>query len=205
MATNNPHLLKRNSLFAMFCLSYLPLFLLLTLKIIDANKMFLHYGGANAPAILLFAKRFGFIVLLISLSVFAVIGTRLTLDNIKTKKGNAFPVKICSIKPKNEDALSYLGTYVIPLLMKGTIGWFEYASFTVLFFIYYKLYSTSSLILINPILNLKYGLYEIEYVSVGQEQLKESKKAMIISQQKWLNEDDELSIVKLSHRLYFSF
>jgi hypothetical protein len=201
MALNNPHLLKRHSLFAMFCLSYLPLFLLLIIKVLVANKEFLHFAGFKKEFVLTFFERFGFVLLLVLLSIYAVIGTKLTIRKIYQKKGNAFPVTISSIKPKNEEALSYLASYVIPLLIQGTIGVFEYSTFAVLFLIYYKLYSTSSLILINPILNLKYGLYDIEYSHINGEK----KQALVISKQQWLNEEDELKLLKLSHRLYFAF
>lgn len=202
MASNNPHLLKRHSLFAMFCLSYLPLFILLIIKVLITNKDYLQYDGFNKIGLFNFFSKFGFVVILVILSIYAFIGTGITLRNIQKKKANAFPVKLHSIKPKNEEALSYLATYVIPLLMQGNIGLFEYATFGILFIIYYKLYSTSSLILINPVLNLKYGLYEVEYYHSKDSPI---KTAMIISSQQWLDDDDELKIIKLSHRLYFAY
>ena len=203
MGTNkNPHLLKKHSLFAMFCLSYFPLFILLSLKIFIANKDNFHFGGFTDESVILYFKSFGFITLLGFLSVYAFVGTGLTFKKIIKKQSNAFPVKIVSIKSKNEEALSYLATYVIPLLTQGNIGLFEYATFIILFIIYYKLYSTSNLILINPILNMKYGLFEIDYYHPTE---KKNKNALIISTQKWLDEGDDLSIIKLSHRLYFAY
>lgn len=202
MSGKNPHLIKQASLFAMFCLSYLPLLFLLAVKVIIKNFAFLNYGGFNNSALWIFLEKFGFVTVLILFAIFAAIGTTFTLKNIKRKKSNAFPAKISSIKPKNEEALSYLATYVLPLLVQGEIGTFEYITFAVLFGIYYKLYSTSSLILINPVLNIKYGLYEVEYATEAN---KTVKNALIISQHKWINEDDDLRLIKLSHRLYFAF
>jgi hypothetical protein len=199
--SNNPHLLKRYSLFAMFCLSYFPLFILITIKVLTGNMDYLNYGGLNKIAIVTFLKEFGFVAVLIFLSIFAFVGTAITFKNIKTKKNNAFPISLKSIKLKNEEALSYLATYVIPLLIKEDIGIFEYATFIILFIIYYKLYSTSSLILINPILNMKYGLYEIDYNHGNGD----TKTALIISEHQQLEENDKLKILKLSHRLYFAF
>jgi hypothetical protein len=181
------------------------LFILLSIKIIETNKDFLNYRGGSKDAVLSFCSHFGFIAILLFLSIYAIWGTAKTIENIKKKRGNAFPVTVTSIKPKNEDAVSYLGTYVIPLLVKGNVGIFEYATFIILFYIYYRLYSASSLILINPLLNIRYGLYEIEYVENKVANDATNKKAMVISQQKWLNEEDELKIIKLSHRLYFAF
>ena len=200
MSRKNPHLLKSPSLFAMFCLSYLPLFFLLTVKVLIANKVFLHFGGISVDAFTVMMQKFGFVIIMTGLGVYACIGTMITLSNVRDKKSNANPVKLKSIKPKNEEALSYLATYVIPLLIQGDTGLFEYITFTVLFIIYYKLYSTSSLILINPILNMKYGLYDVEYI-IGDE----TRSALIISEHKWLDEGEELKVIKLSHKLYFGF
>jgi hypothetical protein len=199
----NPHLLKRHSLFAMFCLSYFPLFILLSIKIFLAKIKYLNYGGFNGDSIWLFFKSYSFLFILLILSIYAFWGTAITFKKILNKKSNSFPVKITSIKSKNEEALSYLATYVIPLLAQGNVGAFEYATFVVLFIIYYKLYSTSNLILINPILNMRYGLFDINYFHISQQ--KETKNALIISNQKWIDEDDEISIIKLSHRLYFAY
>lgn len=202
MASSNPHLLKKHSLFAMFCLSYFPLFILISLKIFISNKENFSFGGISCDSVILYFKSFGFITLLVFFSFYAFIGTHLTLKKIITKKSNAFPVKIIAIKSKNEEALSYLATYVIPLLAQGNVGLFEYVTFIMLFIIYFKLYSTSSLILINPILNMKYGLFEVDYYHPTEEK---NKNALIISKQKWLDEGDNLSIIKLSHRLYFAY
>ncbi|CAN5805693.1 hypothetical protein BH11BAC3_BH11BAC3_46610 [soil metagenome] len=203
MATNNPHLLKKHSLFALFCLSYLPLFILLIIKVCIANKKYLHYGGLTNQSFMTFFEQFGFVLILCLLICYAILGTSITMRQILTKKNNAFPVTIHSIKPKNEEALSYLGSYVIPLLMKGDTGLFEYATFVILFIVYYKLYSTSSLILINPILNFKYGLYEIEYTHGNDES--KIKNGKIISCQQWLDEGEQIQILKLSHKLYFAY
>lgn len=198
-----PHLLKSHSLFAMFCLSYFPLFLLLSVKIILSKYEYYELSVFNWKSFFLFLKEFGFVVVLFILSVYAFLGTSITFKSINKKKTNSYPVKISDIKPKNEEALSYLVTYVVPLLAQGNLGAFEYISFVVLFIIYYKLYSSSSLILINPILNIKYGLFEINYFHVNQN--KNIKNALIISKQKWIEEDEEISIIKLSHRLYFAY
>lgn len=199
----NQHLLKKGSLFAMFCLSYFPLFLLLSIKIFIENKKYVHFSNFNLVSIYIFFKHFGFVCILLILSLFAFIGTWLTFKNLSSKKANALPITVESIKSKNDEALSYLATYVIPLLAQGILGLYEYATFTILFLIYYKLYSTSSLIVINPVLNMKYGLYELDY-TIGTSK-KMCKNALVISKQKWIEEGDQLLILKLSHRLYFAF
>jgi|SRR5690554_193731 len=201
--SNSPHILKKGSLFAMFCLSYLPLFLLLAIKILFEKINRFEFVDISLESIKTFLSEFGFLTVLVFLSTFAIVGTILTFKNISKKKGNAFPVKVTSIRPKNEESLSYLATYVIPLMIQGNIDTYNYLVFSILFFIYYKLYSTSSLILINPILNMKYGLFELDYVHSSNK--KQTKNALIISSQKWIEEEEELKLLKLSHRLYFAY
>ena len=200
MTKPNLHTVKNTSLFAMFCLSYFPLFLLLSLKFLIVNAKFLSYGGFNKDSVYLFIENFGAIIILISLSIYAFVGTHFTLKNIKRSASNSFPATITSIKPKNEEALSYLVTYVIPLIVIESVVLFEYVTFIVLFIIYYKLYATSSLILINPILNMKYGLFEIEY-NQGENT---DKQAMVISENSYLFEGDSIKLVRISHRLFFA-
>lgn len=204
MATNNPHSLNRLSVFALFCLSYIPLFLLLALKIYLSNRDYLHFGGFSLAAFFIFLKKFGFIIILALLSLYAFVGTALTFKRMRTLKSNATPITIVDIKSKNEEALSYLATYVIPLIAQDIIGLFEYVTFAVMFFIYYRLYSTSSLILINPILNIKYGLHSMSFKrSGGSDNI--IKDALMISAKKDLEEGDRVRVMKLSHRLYFVY
>ena len=96
MTKSSQHLLKRGSLFSMFCLSYSPLFLLLSIKILIENKEFAHFGSVNIEAFLIFLEHFGFISLLAILSFFAVIGTYITFSNLESKSANAFPAHILS-------------------------------------------------------------------------------------------------------------
>lgn len=199
---NTPHLLKKSSLFSMFCLSYLPLFLLISIRIIIAKKDEFYLAELKLENIKTFAIEYGFIVILFLLSVYAIFGTYLTFKNIHSNLSNADPIIVSSIEPKNEESLSYLATYVIPLLSSETFGAYEYILFCILFILYYKLYSSSSMILINPVLNIKYGLFSIEYMSTQNPNIK--KKALVISKLKWFDEGEKIYITKLSHRLYFA-
>ena len=98
-----PHLLKSHSLFAMFCLSYFPLFLLLSVKIILSKYEYYELSVFNWKSFFLFLKEFGFVVVLFILSVYAFLGTSITFKSINKKKANSYPVKISDIKPKNEE------------------------------------------------------------------------------------------------------
>lgn len=200
--TTTPHLLKKSSLFSMFCLSYLPLFLLVSLRIIFTKYNKFSHAELSCSSIKTFLIEYGFIAVLILLSVYSIIGTYLTFKNINSNLSNADPIIVNSIEPKNEESLSYLATYVIPLVSSEKFGIYEYILFGVLFIMYYKLYSSSSMILINPVLNIKYGLFSIEYSTT--QRLDEKRKALIIIKQKWIDEGEKIYITKLSHRLYYA-
>jgi hypothetical protein len=199
---STPHLIKKGSLFSMFCLSYLPLFLLISLRILFAKQEEFYMAELSWDNLKTFIQVFGFIAVLFFLSVYAIFGTYLTFKNIHSNLSNADPIIVNTIEPKNEESLSYLATYVIPLISSEKFGSYEYILFVVLFIMYYKLYSSSSMILINPVLNIKYGLFSIEYHNTLRPT--EKRKALIISKHKWFDEGEKIYITKLSHRLYYA-
>lgn len=198
-----PHILKKTSIFAMFCLSYLPLFFLLATKILMESWNFLNYSGINWIGFIVFLERFSFIFILHILTIYAIIGTSMTFKKIETLKSNSFPITVQAIKSKNNESLSYLATYVIPLITQSQFKIFELITFIVLFTIYFLLYASSSMIVINPILNIIYGLYEVDFQFKPDGKI--IKDALLITKTKYIEEDSTLQIIKLSHRIYFAY
>lgn len=201
--SDSQHLLKKGSIFAMFCLSYIPLFFLVSVRIVQSKIEKLQFADLDWNSFLFFVSEFWFVILLTLFTIYSIIGTKLTFRNIRKNLSNGDPILIKSLEPKNEESLSYLATYVIPLISSDKIGYYEYILFGVLFFMYYKLYSNSNMILINPVLNIKYGLFSVEYCHTKDETV--IKKALIISNQKWIEEGEKLYFLKLSHRLYYAY
>ena len=65
--------------------------------------------------------------------------------------------------------------------------------------IIYRIYINSSLLLINPLLSFKFAIYEIEYV-----ENEKNKNGLIISRNKYLQDDADIKIYEIGHKLYFA-
>jgi hypothetical protein len=55
------------------------------------------------------------------------------------------------------------------------------------------------LLLINPLLSFSYAIYEIEYL-----ENEKNRNGMIISKNKYLQDDEPIKIYEIGHKLYFS-
>ena len=110
-----------------------------------------------------------------------------------------FPVIVKNVKNKNSEAIGYIATYLIPFLFQSFDGWYECFSVLFLLFIIYRIYINSSLLLINPLLSIKFAIYEIEYM-----QNSKLKTGLIISKEKSLQDDSEIKLYEIGHKLFFS-
>lgn len=194
--TNN---LERKSQFTLFVTSYLPLFVLIIFKQLYTNHLFLHWGGFSFSTINLFIEKFGLSIILILVGIYGYYGATLTLANIENASSNGFPVKISDIKNKNSESIGYIATYIIPFAFQNFNNWFELISVCFIIYIIYRVYINSSLLLINPVLNLKYSLFEFEFEEGGK-----VKNGMLITKNKDLQEDDIIKLYKIGNKMYYS-
>ena len=185
--------------FSLFVSSYLPLFILIIGRQISQNFIFLHWAGFNAFGIKTFLMKFSLSIVLIIISLFGWFGYIKTLGNIEDVAKNGFPVIVKNVKNKNSEAIGYIATYLIPFLFQSFDGWYECFSVLFLLFIIYRIYINSSLLLINPLLSIKFAIYEIEYM-----QNSKLKTGLIISKEKSLQDDSEIKLYEIGHKLFFS-
>lgn len=185
--------------FALFVSSYLPLFILIVAKQISENYQFLHWGGFSNTALKLFILKFGLSTVLGIVSLVGLFGYWQTLRNIKEVAKNGNPVTVKDVKNKNSEAIGYIATYIIPFLFQSFSGWYECFSVLFLMVIIYRIYINSSLLLINPLLSLKFSIYEIEFIENNK-----TKTGLIISEDKNLQDDENIKIYEIGHKLYFA-
>ncbi len=114
------------------------------------------------------------------------------------KEGDEVTIK--DVKNRNSESISYIGTYIIPFLFQSYSTFYELFAISFLLFVIYKIYINSSLLLINPLLNIKYSIYEIDFL----DKEKINKSGMVITQRKNLEEENIIKIVKIGHKLYYS-
>lgn len=185
--------------FVLFVTSYLPLFLLIIFKQVVTNSEYLHFGGVNTTAITCLLAKFGISIILSIVGLLGYWGFKKTIQNIEQISDNGYPVIVEEVNNKNSEAIGYMATYIIPFLFENFTGWFESVSILFLLIIIYRIYINSSLILVNPILNIYYSIYEIEY-----KQGSKTRKGMIITKDKSLQEDTQIKIYEIGHKLFFS-
>lgn len=185
--------------FALFVTSYFPLFILIIIRQVSENSDYLNYGGFEWVSIRLFLLKFGLSAILSMVSLIGLFGYWKTLGNIEEVAENGRPVKIKDVKNKNSEAIGYIATYIIPFLFQSFSSWYECISVLFLLGIIYRIYINSSLLLINPILSFRFSIYEIEYTDGDKE-----KNGLIISRDKYLQDEGDIKIYEIGHKLYFA-
>ena len=199
MAKNGTNRLRGMAQFSLFATSYLPLFILLIAKQVNSNYEYLSFGGLNFDSFVVFITKFGLSFILFIIALVGFIGFKLTIANLDKDAVNGFTVEISDVKNKNSESISYIATYIIPFAFLDLNGLFDLFSILFLILIIYRIYINSSLILINPVLNIKYALYEIEYIE------NENKRTgFVISKDKYLQESEKIKIYEIGHKMYYS-
>lgn len=186
--------------FSLFVSSYLPLFLLLIVRQVSVNSEYLNWAGVSWESVKMFGAKFGLSAFLITFSVIGAFGYWKTLANIEEVAKNGNPVIITDVKNKNSESIGYIATYIIPFLFQSFDGWYECASVIFLLLIIYRIYINSSLLLINPLLSFRFGIYEIEYIA----QNGKNRNGLIISRDKFLQDDCKVKLYEIGHKLYFA-
>jgi hypothetical protein len=191
--------LERKAQFALFITSYLPLFVLIIFKQVYNNSQYLYWGGFECSSINLFIEKFGLSIILSFLGIYGYYGARTTLRNIHRSSKNGFPVIISRIKNKNSESIGYIATYIIPFAFQGFNNWLDLVSVCFIIYIIYRVYINSSLLLINPVLNLRYSIFEFEYMENDK-----LKDGILISKDKELQEDDSIKLYSIGNKMYYS-
>ncbi|RZT91293.1 hypothetical protein EV201_3107 [Ancylomarina subtilis] len=199
MAKDGTNRLQSMAQFSLFATSYLPLFVLLIAKQFNSNYKYFHFGGVNSEAFEIFLTKFGLSVILTLISIIGYVGFLFTVSNLDRDVENGFSVKVKDIRNKNSEAISYIATYIIPFVFLELNNWFELFSILFLILIIYRIYINSSLVLINPVLSIKYSLYEVDY-----EESNATRTGFIISRDKYLQEDERIKIYEIGHKMYYS-
>ena len=190
--------LNNIAIFVLFITSYIPLFVLLILRQIKQNQSLLYFGGFNSESMNVFLTAFGLSLFLTLLILYGLFGLHFFLRNLQAQVNDGNKVKITEVENKNTDAIAYISTYIVPFIFSDTKDFFDLVSILIVLLFIYFIYTRSSMIVINPILNTKYTVYNITYETKGKR-----KKGMLISQNNNLETDDEIKINQLTHNMFY--
>lgn len=184
---------------ALFLTSYLPLFVLIILKQVYSNSLYLNYGGLSIESFLCLLEKFGLSIMLTILVIYGAIGTFFTFKNIEKVATNGFPVKVTNVKNKNSESINYIATYIIPFAFQNFNSWLELVSTVLIIYVIYRIYINSNLLLINPTLSFWFGIYDIEYSETER-----PKGGIIITREKYLIEEENIRLYDIGHKMYYA-
>lgn len=196
---------KINSMIGMatlvlFLSSYVPLFVIIIVRQSLSNYEYLNWGGLDMDAFICMMKYFGMSIFCLILILFGLIGTTLTLNHIEEKMENGNNVRITEISSMNDEPLAYVATYIIPIMFEDYSNITDCITIVGIFYVVYRLYIRSKLILVNPLLSLKYSIYNIRFID-GEI----SRQGILISKDCCIKEDDFAKIYNVGYQLYFGY
>lgn len=161
----NYNILKSQAKFSLFVTSYLPLFVLITYKQLKAGSGYFAWGGINKESLICYSEHFLMPTIIIVVSLYCTVGVFALLKNIRRNVNNGIIVNVTKIRNLQGESIGYIATYILPLVT-GDFDSVEgqlIVAFTLL--VIYRLYIKSNLLLVNPLLNIRYSLLEIEYTT----------------------------------------
>lgn len=165
---------------------------------VSANLHISFYPPYDKAGILCLLHKFGLSILLGLLLVLVTLGTILFLKILRSSSKNGNNVTVKSISNKNAESIGYIATYIIPFLFQSFDELGDIIPLLILLIIIYRIYVTSSLLLVNPVLNCKYSLFEMEYEEQGQR-----KQGLMISPFRDIYESDNIKIYNIGYKLFY--
>lgn len=184
----------------LFLTSYFPLFLLIIVRQIYANIEYFSWGGFSAGSFECMIKHFGMSIFCALLSLFGIIGTLIVFKNLQHRIENGYTYRITELSSMNDEPLAYIATYIIPILFEDYSSLIDCVTIICIFSIVYRLYIRSKLILVNPILCLKYSIYSIKYMD-GNIQ----RQGVLISSNNDILENDQAKMYNVGHQLFYGY
>lgn len=190
--------LRTVSKLLLFLTSYSPLFVCIIVRQLYYNRSFLHFVGFDKIDILCLLQKFGLSIFLGVLLVFVTLLTIIFIKNLRSISKNGNNVTVKSISNKNAESIGYIATYIIPFLFQSFDELGDIIPLLILLIIIYRIYVTSSLLLVNPVLNCRYSLFEMEYEEKG-----DIKQGLMISPFRDIYESDNIKIFNIGYKLFY--
>ena len=182
----------------LFLTSYSPLFVCIIVRQLYYNRSFLHFVGFDKIDILCLLQKIGLSIFLGFLLVFVTLLTIIFIKNLRSISKNGNNVTVKSISNKNAESIGYIATYIIPFLFQSFDELGDIIPLLILLIIIYRIYVTSSLLLVNPVLNCRYSLFEMEYEEKG-----DIKQGLMISPFRDIYESDNIKIFNIGYKLFY--
>lgn len=192
--------LVRLAPFVLFLSSYLPLFILIAIK--QGCQVETNYIQATIDFATIgdLAKAYLIPIICLVCIVVGLIGTIFTFKNIEERVENGSITTIDEVSGLNDEPLAYIATYVISFVPQSYESWNDYFTLIFLLLIVYHLYTRSKLLLVNPILSLRYSIFNIRFDDGGV-----IRQGILISRNRFIQEKELVKIYNIGYQLYYGY
>lgn len=187
---------------SLFLISYLPLFFMLIIRHLFSHTRDILWPESFANKFFVFIKFYGAVTIILGASALGVVGMFVLLKHIKRRSASSGEsVTVVDVENRNSESISYLFTYIIPFMFHDLNDPVNIISVLVLMSVTYVIYTNSTMLLINPTLNIWYSLYQIRFTYKG---IEKDGKGLILIKDNITEEGDELRILSLGPKLYYA-
>jgi len=184
-------MLKKTTLFALFLVSYIPLFLILAIQNLN-DESFDENGQALSISQIL--KNNLLSLIMVGISLLSLV-YYLIFIKVNATAGFRNPKKVIRIKNSGVEYLSYLATYIIPFIGLKFDTWNNLLATSLLFVVIGFIYTKTNLLYANPTLAL-FGYY------IFQVTFEDGEERAVISKGK-LKKNNSYKYKELNDELYF--
>ncbi|MCL5068845.1 MAG: hypothetical protein M1368_10920, partial [Thaumarchaeota archaeon] len=175
------------------------IFVLIMFRQLSQNIPLFDWNQKGFDLFGLFLMHFGLSIALGVTILTGGFGIFISLHNIKERAAdNARLVRVKEATNRSGEAISYIGTYILPFVFEDYKDWFGTIAMVFLLLVIYRIYINSSLLLINPLLNMRYALYDVTFAD-GEE----TRSGMLITKDQQLDDGDEARIYNLGKKLFY--
>lgn len=183
----------------LFLTSYIPLFVLIALRSILKNRELIFSGQFDYSSINEWGSLLGLPISLIVISILSLICCSSFLLKLNKDSENGYIASIKKIDNRNNESLGYIASYILPFISTDGGDIVEIATFLFLMIVIYAVYIRSNMILINPILNIRYSLYDIEFICGNDKQ----REGLVIVRGHDVHEDERLKLYQIGFKIYY--
>lgn len=184
----------------LFLSSYMPLFILIIVRQLINNSDYLSWGGISIDALLCMIKYFGMSIVCCILIIIGSLGTYLVFKNLDHNVENGHTYTIKELSCMNDEPLAYIATYIIPIMFEDYTSLIDCLTVACIFYVIYRLYIRSKLLLVNPMLSLRYSIYHIKYVDGNIE-----RQGILISKCSEIMEGEQVKIYNVGHQPFYGY
>lgn len=185
---------------ALFLSSYSPLFALITVRQVFSYSQYLNWCGFNKVAVWTFLKYYGVASLCVVAMGFGILGSIMVFKNIGSSAKNGHNVQLNEVSSMNDEPIAYLATYIIPIIFNDYSNLADVLTVGIIFYITYRLYIRSKMVLVNPVLGLYYSIYSFKYMDGNV-----SRQGILITKYSDILEEDKIKIYPIGYQLFYGY